>query len=167
MAVCVSVFHKCRRLPSTLLNLRPLVLSLNAQSTRTFCSTNALAARKYTEQHEWVDVQGTIGTVGVTDYAQGALGDVVFAQLPEPDSELNQMDDCGALESVKAASELYSPVSGTVTEKNKDVEETPALINQSPYEKGWLFKIKLSKPEELDALLDEAGYENHLKNTGH
>lgn len=145
-------------------------------------------ARKYTEQHEWVDVQGTIGTVGVTDYAQGALGDVVFAQLPEPDSELNQMgmlivgskncvfnlhsyeyllDDCGALESVKAASELYSPVSGTVTEKNKDVEETPALINQSPYEKGWLFKIKLSKPEELDALLDEAGYENHLKNTGH
>jgi glycine cleavage system H protein len=76
-------------------------------------------------------------------------------------------DDCGALESVKAASELYSPVSGTVVEKNKDVEETPALINQSPYEQGWLFKIQLSKPEELDALLDEAGYENHLKNTGH
>ena len=68
---------------------------------------------------------------------------------------------------MKAASELYSPVSGTVIEKNEDVEETPALINQSPYEKGWLFKIQLSKPEELDALLDEAGYENHLKNTGH
>lgn len=67
---------------------------------------------------------------------------------------------------MKAASELYSPVSGKVVEKNKDVEETPALINQSPYEKGWLFKIELSKPEELDALLDEAGYENHLKNTG-
>ncbi|XP_046453507.1 glycine cleavage system H protein-like [Daphnia pulex] len=168
MAVCVNVFHKCLRLPSTLLKLRPVVHKLNAtQITRTFCSTNALAARKYTEQHEWIDVQGKIGTVGVTDYAQGALGDVVFAQLPEPDSELNQMDDCGALESVKAASELYSPVSGTVVEKNKDVEETPALINQSPYEQGWLFKIQLSKPEELDALLDEAGYENHLKNTGH
>ncbi len=113
MAVCVNVFQKCIRLPSALLKLRPVVHKLNAtQITRTFCSTNALAgmessllvqrffkihydfaisARKYTEQHEWIDVQGKIGTVGVTDYAQGALGDVVFAQLPEPDSELNQM----------------------------------------------------------------------------
>lgn len=70
------------------------------------------------------------------------------------------------MESVKAASELYSPVSGKVVEKNTEVEETPALINQSPYEKGWLFKIELSKPEEVDALLDEAGYQNHLKNVG-
>ena len=75
-------------------------------------------------------------------------------------------DDCGALESVKAASELYSPVSGKVVEKNAEVEETPALINQSPYEKGWLFRIELSKPEELDGLLDEDGYQNHLKNVG-
>lgn len=75
-------------------------------------------------------------------------------------------DDCGALESVKAASELYSPVSGKVVEKNTGVEEMPALINQSPYEKGWLFKIELSKPEEVDALFDEDGYQNHLKSVG-
>jgi len=139
------------------------------QQRRTFCLTLSqfTAGRRYTEQHEWIQVQGDVGTVGVTDYAQSALGDVVYAQLPEPDSQLEQMDDCGALESVKAASELYCPVSGTVTEKNAAVEETPALINQSPYEKGWLFKIRLSKPEQLNALLDEAGYEAHLKSAGH
>jgi Glycine cleavage H-protein len=114
---------------------------------------------------------------------------VVFAQLPDPGAELSQMgkmflllllqpwfiyylifnitDDCGALESVKAASELFCPVTGVVVEKNAEVEETPGLINQSPYEKGWLFKIELSKPEEVDSLLDEAGYQKHLTDQGH
>ena len=78
-----------------------------------------------------------------------------------------QIDDCGALESVKAASELYCPVTGKVVEKNARVEETPGLINQSPFENGWLFKIELAKPEELDSLLDESGYEKHLKEHGH
>jgi len=126
-----------------------------------------LRERRYTEQHEWIEVQGKVGTVGITDYAQSALGDVVFAQLPDPGAELSQMDDCGALESVKAASELFCPVTGVVVEKNAEVEETPGLINQSPYEKGWLFKIELSKPEEVDSLLDEAGYQKHLTDQGH
>lgn len=88
---------------------------------------------------------------------------MVYAQLPVVGTELAQKDECGALESVKAASEVYSPISGTVTEKNDEVEETPSLINTSCYEKGWLFKIKLSKPEEIDLLLTEEKYNEFLK----
>jgi len=159
-------------LPANLLALnywRPLQQQQQQQQRRTLCLTvsQLAAGRRYTEQHEWIQVSGDVGTVGVTDYAQGALGDVVYAQLPEPDTQLEQMADCGALESVKAASELYCPVSGTVTEKNTAVEETPGLINQSPYDKGWLFKIRLSEPKQVEALLDEAGYESYLKNAGH
>lgn len=94
---------------------------------------------------------------------QEALGDVVYAQLPEVGTVLSQADECGALESVKAASEVYSPVSGTVTEKNTAVEDTPNLINSSCYDKGWLFKVKLSKSEEVDALLSKEKYEEFLK----
>lgn len=92
-----------------------------------------------------------------------ALGDVVYAQLPDVGAVLNKSDECGALESVKAASEVYSPVSGTVTEKNTEVEDTPGLINTSCYEKGWLFKVKLSNAQEVDSLLNEEQYEEFLK----
>lgn len=126
-------------------------------------SQSLLSDRKFTEKHEWVQVTGEIGVVGISDYAQEALGDVVYAQLPEIGTVLSQSDECGAMESVKAASEVYSPVSGTVTEKNADVEETPNLINSSCYDKGWLFKVKLSKPEELDGLLTEEKYNDFLK----
>lgn len=88
---------------------------------------------------------------------------MVFAQLPDVGAAITQGDECGALESVKAASEVYSPVSGTVTEKNTEVEETPNLVNSSCYEKGWLFKVKLSKPDEVAALMDEDKYEEFLK----
>lgn len=94
---------------------------------------------------------------------QEALGDVVFAQLPESGTVLSRKDECGALESVKAASEVYSPVSGKVTEKNADVEDTPALINTSCYDKGWLFKVELSKPEEVESLMTEEKYNEFLK----
>lgn len=94
------------------------------------------ADRFYTDKHEWVTVEGQTGTVGISKYAQDALGDVVYAQLPEVGKKLSQHDECGALESVKAASELYSPVSGTVSEKNKEVEESPGLVNTSCYDKG-------------------------------
>lgn len=106
---------------------------------------------------------GTIGTVGITHYAQDALGDIVYAQLPEIGTEFKAMDECGALESVKAASELFCPVSGKVTEKNSSVEDNPGLINSSCYDKGWLFKLELSYPSELDSLLDEDGYTAYLK----
>ncbi|XP_045495709.1 glycine cleavage system H protein, mitochondrial-like [Colias croceus] len=120
-------------------------------------------SKKFTDRHEWVLVDKDIGTVGISKYAQESLGDVVFAQLPDPGTELKAGDECGALESVKAASEIYSPVSGTVTEKNKDVEKKPGLINSSCYEKGWLFKLKLSKPAELNDLMSEEQYETFLK----
>lgn len=105
--------------------------------------------------------------MGISNYAQEALGDVVYAQLPDIGTSFRQSDECGALESVKAASEIYSPVSGDVTEKNVAVEETPSLVNTSCYEKGWLFKVKLAKPSELDDLLSEKQYEEFLKSDSH
>uniref|UniRef100_A0A0N7ZCS0 Glycine cleavage system H protein n=1 Tax=Scylla olivacea TaxID=85551 RepID=A0A0N7ZCS0_SCYOL len=122
-----------------------------------------LSNYKYTEKHEWVAVDGNIGTIGITNYAQEALGDIVYAQLPEVDTQYEQMEECGALESVKAASELYCPVSGKVTEINTAVEDQPSLINKSCYEEGWLFKLELTVPSEIDELMDEAAYEKFLK----
>lgn len=119
--------------------------------------------RKYTDRHEWVMIDQEIGTIGISQYAQESLGDVVFAQLPEPGTKINAGDECGALESVKAASEIYSPLTGVVTEKNKEVELKPALINTSCYESGWLFKLKLTKVEELDTLMTEEQYDTFLK----
>ncbi|XP_049874677.1 glycine cleavage system H protein, mitochondrial-like [Pectinophora gossypiella] len=119
--------------------------------------------RRYTDRHEWISVDNDIGTVGISKYAQDSLGDVVFAQLPETGVTLTAGDECGALESVKAASEIYSPVSGKVLEKNKEVETKPALINTSCYEDGWLFRLQLTKPEELKELMTEQQYETFLK----
>ncbi|XP_066250287.1 glycine cleavage system H protein, mitochondrial [Euwallacea similis] len=121
------------------------------------------AERLFTEKHEWVLVNGKIGTVGISDYAQEALGDVVYAQLPDVGTEVKQKDECGALESVKAASEIYSPLSGKVVEKNEQVEETPSLINSSCYDKGWLFKLELTNEAELQELLEESKYKEYLK----
>jgi len=117
----------------------------------------------FTKKHEWVTVVGNMGTVGITDYAQQSLGDVVYAQLPEVDSEVEVGEECGALESVKAASELYSPVSGKVIEKNVAVEDLPSLINTSAENDGWLFKVELTKLEELKELFDKSSYEEYLK----
>ncbi|XP_017494787.1 PREDICTED: glycine cleavage system H protein, mitochondrial [Rhagoletis zephyria] len=130
-------------------------------------SSFLLAARRYTEKHEWVFVEGTTATVGISEYAQDALGDVVFAQLPDPGTALQQHDECGALESVKAASEVYSPISGKVTEKNSTVEETPGLINSSCYDKGWLFKLTVNNPAEIEKLMSEEQYQEFLKAAEH
>ncbi|XP_053675371.1 glycine cleavage system H protein, mitochondrial [Anopheles nili] len=151
--------------------LSKLVASTGAQSalrSRLFSiSSAALKERLFTDKHEWVSVEGEVGTVGISNFAQEALGDVVFAQLPDPGTKLSQKDECGALESVKAASEVYSPVSGEVTEKNAAVEETPGLVNSSCYEKGWLFKLKLTKPDELSKLMSEEQYTEFLKTAAH
>ncbi|CAH2040001.1 unnamed protein product, partial [Iphiclides podalirius] len=104
-----------------------------------------------------------IGTVGISNYAQESLGDIVFAQLPDPGTKVKAGDECGALESVKAASEIYSPVSGVITEKNNNVENKPGLINTSSFDKGWLFKLQLTNPEELNELMSEEDYEKFLK----
>merc|ERR1712193_310778 len=119
--------------------------------------------RFFTKKHEWVEVDGTKGTVGISKYAADALGDVVYAQLPEPGDTLAAGDECGALESVKAASEVYSPVSGTVTEKNVVVEDGPALINQNAEDEGWLFKLDLSAAGEVSELMNTDAHETYLK----
>jgi len=135
------------------------------RQTRSFAKCSVLlSSRKYTDKHEWVGVSGDKATVGITHYAQDSLGDIVYAQLPQLGDELSQGDECGALESVKAASELYCPVSGVVSATNPDVEETPGLVNQSCYDKGWLFEVELKEPAEVEELMDEEAYEEYCKN---
>ncbi|MCF0160687.1 MAG: glycine cleavage system protein GcvH [Bacteroidaceae bacterium] len=113
---------------------------------------------RYAESHEWVKVDGNIATVGITDYAQGQLGNVVYVDLPEVDDEVAQGEEFGAVESVKAASDLFSPVSGTVVEVNEALEDKPELINEDAFE-NWIMKVEISDAAELDNLLDAAAYE--------
>lgn len=112
----------------------------------------------YTKEHEWLRVEGSSATVGITDYAQNALGDVVFAEVPAAGTVLARGKEAAVVESVKAASDVYSPVSGTVTEANAALEADPALVNTAPEGEGWFFKLTLSDPSELDGLMDEAAY---------
>ena len=113
---------------------------------------------KYTEDHEWISVEGDTAIVGITHHAQDALGDVVFVDLPEVGKSFAQKDVAGVVESVKAAADVYMPVTGEITEVNEDLRNDPSLANSDPLGKGWFFKIKLAKPAELDALLDETAY---------
>ena len=113
---------------------------------------------KYTEDHEWVKVDGDTATVGITVHAQDALGDVVFVELPEVGATLAQKDTAGVVESVKAAADVYMPISGEVTEVNEALRDDPSLANSDPLGAGWFFKVKLSDPGQLDALMDETAY---------
>ncbi|XP_004392129.1 glycine cleavage system H protein, mitochondrial [Callorhinus ursinus] len=137
---------------------------LRAGAVRTLRTGSALlSVRKFTDKHEWITTENGIGTVGISNFAQEALGDVVYCSLPEVGTKLNKQDEFGALESVKAASELYSPLSGEVTEINEALAENPGLVNKSCYEDGWLIKIALSDPSELDELMSEEAYEKYIK----
>ena len=118
---------------------------------------------KYSEEHEWVTVEGDVATIGITDYAQKALGDIVFVEAPEVGSEINQGDEAGVVESVKAASDIITPVSGEVVEFNEDLESAPNTVNTDPTGDGWMFKVKLSDVEELDGLMDAAAYKTHCE----
>lgn len=115
--------------------------------------------RYFTSDHEWIDVDGDTATVGITDYAQGQLGDVVFVETPEPGRIVAKGKEAAVVESVKAASDVYAPVSGTVTEANPALAEDPALVNTAPESEGWFFKLTLSDPGELDRLMDSAAYQ--------
>ena len=117
----------------------------------------------YSESHEYVRVEGEYGFVGITDYAQHALGNVVYVDMPEVDDDVEAGEDFGAVESVKAASDLISPVSGTVVEVNEALEDAPELLNQDAFE-NWIIKVQLSDKSELDNLMDAAAYEEHCKN---
>ena len=112
---------------------------------------------KYSETHEWVKVEGNVAVIGVSDYAQKEMGDITYVDMPDVDDEVSKEEEFGALESVKASSDLVCPVSGVVVEKNEALEDAPELINQDPYE-NWIIKVEMSDASELDSLLDAAGY---------
>ena len=118
---------------------------------------------RYTKEHEWVRVEGGTATVGITDYASGELGDIVFVEMPKVGAKVQQMKPFGTIEAVKAISDLFSPLTGEVTEVNKEIESEAAVINKDPYGHGWIIKIKISNPGELDSLLPAADYEAMLK----
>ncbi len=114
---------------------------------------------RYTKTHEWVRVEGDVATIGITDYAQNELGDITYLELPEVGSQVTQNEPLGVIESVKAASDIYAPVSGEVIERNERAIESPDLVNRSPYEEAWLIKVKVTNPSELEALMDADEYD--------
>ncbi|MCW2247374.1 glycine cleavage system H protein [Azospirillum fermentarium] len=118
---------------------------------------------KYTKDHEWIKVDGTTGTVGISDYAQSQLGDVVFVELPEVGRELTQGGESAVVESVKAASEVYAPVAGTVTAANEALVDEPALVNSAAQTGGWFYQITIADPSQLDGLMDEDAYKAYVE----
>ena len=120
---------------------------------------------KYTEDHEWIKVEGDIAIVGITEHAQDALGDVVFVELPEVGKTYAQKDVAGVVESVKAAADVYMPVSGEIVEINQALADEPSLANSDPMGAGWFFKVKLAKADEVAALMEEAAYDAYQKSS--
>jgi glycine cleavage system H protein len=117
---------------------------------------------RYTKQHEWIDVKNNVGTIGITDYAQHELGDVVFVELPKPGAKVQAGKSFGNVESVKAVSEVYAPVSGEVVEANAELEATPEKLNSDPHTSAWLIRLKLTDPSELNQLMDAKAYESFI-----
>ncbi|HCY7564324.1 TPA: glycine cleavage system protein GcvH [Staphylococcus aureus] len=113
---------------------------------------------KYSKEHEWVKVEGNVATIGITEYAQSELGDIVFVELPETDDEINEGDTFGSVESVKTVSELYAPISGKVVEVNEELEDSPEFVNESPYEKAWMVKVEISDESQIEALFTAEKY---------
>ena len=122
-----------------------------------------MAETRYTKDHEYIRIEGDTGTVGISDYAQGQLGDIVFVELPEIGKALAKGGEAAVVESVKAASEVYAPVSGEVVEVNGELEAAPGTVNEDPAGKGWFLKIRIKDAGELDALMNEAEYQNYVK----
>ncbi len=118
---------------------------------------------KYTDDHEWTNTSGDVVTIGINDYAQDQLGEIVFVELPEEGDTFSKGDEFGSVESVKAVSEIYIPISGEIVEVNENLEDAPELVNESCYEGGWLIKVKPEDASELDSLMDKAAYLDMLK----
>ena len=114
---------------------------------------------KYLESHEWIFLEGKTGTVGISDFAQKEISDIVFIELPQAGRTVKQKESCMVIESVKAAFDIYAPASGKITEVNAGLSKTPQIVNESPYDKGWLFKLEVADPKELDLLMDAKTYE--------
>ncbi|HTE81264.1 MAG TPA: glycine cleavage system protein GcvH [Reyranella sp.] len=121
---------------------------------------------KYSNEHEWIRVEGDVGTVGISQYAQEQLGDVVFVDVPQTGRKIAKGESVAVVESVKAASDIYTPASGEVTEGNAALGDAPGDINADPMGKGWIFKIKLGNPSDLDGLMDQAAYDDFVKSLG-
>ena len=119
--------------------------------------------RYFTEEHEWIEVEGTLGTVGITDYAQGQLGDITYVDLPDAGARFGKGESAAVVDSVKAASDIYAPVSGVVSEANAELGDAPELVNSDAEGAGWLFRVTLSDPAELDTLMDEAAYQSFIE----
>jgi glycine cleavage system H protein len=122
---------------------------------------------RYTQEHEWVRVDGTTARIGITDYAQDALGDVVYVDLPTVGATVAAMAACCEVESTKSVSEIFSPVSGTIAEVNSDLSDTPQMINEDPYGKGWIFSVEMSDLGEVEGLMDANAYQSFLDNEPH
>lgn len=155
----------CRVLPQALswYSRRAVLCNSSFESKRFIhIARQLLAERKYSKEHEWITMDGDIGTIGITDYAQNQLGDVVYVDLPEEGQTFNEGDSFGAVESVKAVSEVYSPLTGEVTKINSKLKENPELVNESPYKNGWLIKLKVSS-EPSEPLMSEEEYEKYVK----
>ncbi|MCK0127389.1 glycine cleavage system protein GcvH [Erythrobacter sp. F6033] len=120
--------------------------------------------RYFTDEHEWIDVEGETATVGITDYAQEQLGDIVFVELPDVGAMLDKGGDAAVVESVKAASDVYAPITGEVTEGNSALEDEPALVNTSPEEEGWFFRMTIGDSDELEGLMDDKAYKAFIDN---
>ncbi|MDF3073819.1 MAG: gcvH [Alphaproteobacteria bacterium] len=119
--------------------------------------------KRFSEEHEWISVSGDVGTVGISDYAQSQLGDIVYVEVPEAGKKLTKGGEAAVVESVKAASDVYSPVTGEVVEGNTALAENPALVNSDPLGAGWFFKVKIADKAELDGMMDEAAYAEFVK----
>jgi len=163
----MATLMRCARLATCatrhVLKVSQVKATFPCQAVRQFSFSRALLSdRKFTEGHEWISMDGDVGTVGLSAHAQDSLGDIVFVELPEIDAEYEKDDDCGVVESVKAVSEIFCPVSGKVTACNDAVVEDPGLINRSYDDEGWLFKIELTSKDELDGLMNEEQYKEFL-----
>lgn len=121
---------------------------------------NVPSELKYTKEHEWVKVEGNMATIGITDFAQSELGDIVFVELPDVGSAVAQMKSFGTIEAVKAVSDMFSPVTGKVSEVNQTLDSDPMIINREPYEAGWIMKVELSDASEIEQLLDDSSYKS-------
>jgi len=165
--------RQCARKAAGVLGLRPASLiaqqqvAQDAQSVflRAYASTDSSA--KYLESHEYAKIEGDIATVGISDHAQAELGDIVYVELPEVGSEVTKSEQFGVVESVKAASDVNSPVTGTVKEVNEALNDEPNKVNSSPFGDGWIMKVQLSDKGELDDLLDAKAYEKHCEENAH
>ena len=124
---------------------------------------NIPAELAYTKEHEWTRIDGDVAVIGITDYAQGELGDIVYVELPEVGTQISMGDSFGTIEAVKAVSDLFAPLSGEVIEINESLNDTPEKINQDPYKEGWMIKLKISDADEKEELLDSQQYENLIQ----